>query len=338
MALDINTIQRIKNHLYYYKKLKILDLSYCNLNDEMCNELSDGIMKAKCLEKLYIPGNKMTKSLSNILYNLAFQPSIRVLDISNNKSCDLKETAISLFKLIKMSQTLETIIANNIPDFNSYLTNDFFNALGDNNNLLYLDLSQNGKISDINNLGMSIAFNALKNGSLEYLDLSNCITYYNYFESLIDSMSISESKHNEWYGFQFNGNIVKDSNDYYNKNFHCNLKTLVLKNSHLYSTKYNLSKSPIEILLNKSTNLDTLILDNSSLNNDFIIYLSEAIKSPNNLKCLSLSNCCLKGEKFKSFLPCFYKIEEIKEKEEKEAKEEKEEKEEKKEKKKRKGK
>ena len=116
----------------------------------MCNELSDGIMKAKCLEKLYIPGNKMTKGLSTILYNLAFQPSIKILDISNNKSCDLKETAISLFKLIKMSQTLETIIANNIPNFNGNLTNDFFNALGDNNNLLYLDLSQNGRISNIN--------------------------------------------------------------------------------------------------------------------------------------------------------------------------------------------
>ena len=67
VALNLNTILRIRNHLYYYKKITVLDLSYCNMDDAMCNELADGIMKAKALEKLYISGNRMVKGLSNIL-------------------------------------------------------------------------------------------------------------------------------------------------------------------------------------------------------------------------------------------------------------------------------
>ena len=100
VTLNLNNILRIRNHLYYYKKITVLDLSYCNLNDQMSNELADGIMKAKGLEKLYLQGNQMVKGLSNILYNLAFQPSIKVIDISDNQTCDKKETSISLHKLL----------------------------------------------------------------------------------------------------------------------------------------------------------------------------------------------------------------------------------------------
>jgi Ran GTPase-activating protein (RanGAP) involved in mRNA processing and transport len=319
VSLDINLIQRIKNHLYYYKKIKVLDLSYCNLDDNTCNELSDGVMKAKCLEKLYIPGNNLVKGLSSIIYNLAFQPCIKVLDASNNKKCDLNETAVSLHKLIKMSQTIENIIINNIPNLNGSLTYDFYNALGDNNNLLYLDLSKNGDFNDITQLGKAIAFNALKNGSLEYLDISSSFSNsrmenYNTFKSFINSMQISENEHNSWYGFQFNGNIAKDSPDYFKQVFHCKLKTLIIKNSSLHSYINFLSPESVnkdncmKILLNGCQTLDTIILDNSSFNNNFIKSLSEAIKSPNNLQYLSLSNCSIKGETFKNFLPCFCEV------------------------------
>ena len=145
--LDINSVLRIRNHLYYYKKITVLDLSYCNISDPLSNELADGIMKAKALEKLYLVGNKMVKGLSNILYNLAFQPSIKIIDVSNNQTCDRKETAISLHKFIKMSQTVNTIIANNIQNLNKELTKDFYSSLGDSNNLVYLDLSNNGNLT-----------------------------------------------------------------------------------------------------------------------------------------------------------------------------------------------
>ena len=323
-ALSLNSVLRIRNHLYYYKKISVLDLSYCNLDDSMSNELADGIMKAKGLEKLYIPGNKMVKGLSNILYNLAFQPSIKLIDISNNQTCDRRETSTSLYKLIKMSQTINTIIANNIPNFNSSLTNDFFNALGDNNNLSYLDLSNNGYFSNISNLGMSISFNALKNGSFSYLDISNCGINCDILNNLIKGMKISENDHNNWYGFQFNQNIQKENQEYYNKVFHCNLETLVLKGSYLFSnTNYLDPKNAyienyIKTLLSGSPRLDTLILSDCTFNKFFLDALSEALRTENNIKYLSFSNSKIDGEQFKSFLSGFYSPLQIKEEKSKE--------------------
>ena len=75
--LDINQSLRIRNHLYYYNKIEVLDLSNCNLNDMMAKEIADGLMRVKSLEKLYLNNNDLNLGLSTILYNLAFQPSIR---------------------------------------------------------------------------------------------------------------------------------------------------------------------------------------------------------------------------------------------------------------------
>ena len=333
--LNLNTILRIRNHLYYYKKIIVLDLSYCNLNDEMSNELADGIMKAKGLEKLYIAGNNMVKGLSNILYNLAFQPSIKIIDLSDNKVCDKKETSISLHKLIKMSQTVDTIIANNIANFNKELTNEFYYALGDSNNLTYLDLHNNGIFSNVGNLGMSIGFNALKNGSLAYLDISNCGFNWDTFNNLIKGMKISENDHNKWYGFQFNSNIQKDTPEYFNKVFHCNLETFVFNGSNLYSNINYLDpknanvENLMKTFLSESKKLDTLILNDNNFNKFFLDSMAEAFRAENNIKYLSVSNSRIDGEKFKSLLSGFYaplpvKPKDQKPKEEKEKKDKKE--------------
>ena len=312
VSLDINKILRIRNHLYYYKKISVLDLSNCNLNDQMCNELADGVMKAKALEKLYISGNNMSKGLSNILYNLAFQPSIKIIDISDNKSYDKQETPISLHKFIKMSQTVEKIIANNLKDLNKELKIDFFYALGDNNNLNYLDLSYNGFISNALNLGSAIAFNAIKNGSLAYLDLSYCNFNFGKFNDLIQGMKISENLHNKWYGFQFNTNILKETPQYFTQVFHCNLETLLLEGSDLYSSINYLDpknaevENIIKVLLSKSPKLDTLILNHCKFNKHFLDGLSEALRDENAIKYLSLSNSKIDGETFKSLLSSFY--------------------------------
>jgi len=311
-TLDLNTILRIRNHLYYYKKITVLDLSYCNLDDQMCNELADGIMKAKALEKLYIRGNKMVKGLSNILYNLAFQPSIKVIDISDNQTCDKRETSISLHKFIKMSQNVDTIIANNLINFNKELQNDFYYALGDNNNLVYLDLSNNGYFSNVTNLGMGISFNALKNGSLAYLDISNCGFNYDTFITLIKGMKVSENDHNKWYGYQYNSNIIKDTSQYFNQVFHCNLETFVFNGSNLYSNtnyldpKNSLVENITKTFISQSPKLDTLILCDCNFNKFFLDALSEALREKNNIKYLSFSNSRIDGEKFKSLLSCFY--------------------------------
>ena len=42
-------------------------------------------------------------------------------------------------------------------------------------------------------------------------------------------MCISEADHNEWYGFQFNSNIAKETPDYYKKILYCNLQSLIIR-------------------------------------------------------------------------------------------------------------
>ena len=327
VVLNLNTILRIRNHLYYYKKITVLDLSNCNMDDQMSNELADGIMKAKALEKLYISGNRMVKGLSNILYNLAFQPSIKIIDISYNSTCDKNETSVSLHKFIKMSQTVETIIANNITSLNQQLSNDFYYALGDSNNLMYLDLSKNGIFSNLTNLGMALAFNALKNGSLSYLDISYCGINIDQFKNFLRGLKVSENEHNKWYGYQFNSNVLKETPEYFNKIFHCNLETLVFNGNNLYdNTNYldpknanveNLMKS----FITQSPKLSTLIFCDNNFNKYFLDSFAEALRDKNNIKYLSFSNSRIDGEKFRSLLPIFYaplpSSKDIKEKEEK---------------------
>ena len=295
----------------------------------MCNELADGIMKAKALEKLYISGNRMVKGLSNILYNLAFQPSIKVIDISSNNTCDRKETSISLHKFIKMSQTVETIIANDIKSLNKELTNDFYYALGDSNNLVYLDLSKNGNFSNLTNLGMALSFNALKNGSLSYLDISFCDINIGQLKNFLKGLKVSENDHNKWYGYQFNSNIVKDTPEYYNQFFHCNLETLVFNGNYLYETINYLNpinaneENLMKTFITKSPKLNTLILCDNNFNKYFLDSIAEALREKNNIKYLSLCHSQIDGDKFKSLLPIFYApLPSQKEKKEKEEKNE----------------
>lgn len=313
VRLDLNTSLRIRNHLYYYKIIEVLDLSGTQLNENMAKEIADGIMKAKALEKIYLCDTKTTKGLSNILYNLAFQPKIKVVDISNNTTCDKKETATALYKLLKMSQTIETLIFTHIPSFNEELTKDFFYALGDSNSLIYLDLSFSGRIPSINLLGNAVAFNALKNGSLKHLGMAEAISTYDTLKIFIDTMEICESDHFAWYGFQFNTNIAKDSRAYLEKTFYCKLQYLdISKGSRMCYVNINDIKNikeenPLKKLLSQSKNLESIILSNISTNKYFLDMLTNALYAENSLKILDLSSSNINGDFFKSFVLSMYK-------------------------------
>ena len=311
VKLDKNASLRIRNHLYYYRKIVVLNVNGCGINDDMAKEIADGIMKAKSLEKLYIANNNMNKGLSSFLYNLAFQPSIKVIDISKNNSCDKIETANSLYKLLKMSQTIEYLICSDISSLNNSLKEDFFSSLGDSNSLCYLDLSSSGSFNNIKLLGNAISFNALKNGSLKYVDISFTSLNYSFLINLIQSIEVCESDHVSWYGFQLNTNIQKESHEYYKKSFNCNLETLILKGTNL-KTFENINDiknvnfiNHFKTLLNKSKKLDTLILDFCIINKYFFDILTNALQDENQLKYLSLTHSNINGDTLKSFLHAF---------------------------------
>ena len=68
------SILKIRNHLYYHKTLKILNLSNSSLNDDMSKELADGIMKAKNLEYIDLSRNNTKTGIATLIYNMSFQP------------------------------------------------------------------------------------------------------------------------------------------------------------------------------------------------------------------------------------------------------------------------
>ena len=67
-------------------------------------------MRAKQLEIFKASNNpSMGTAMNTIIYNLAFSPKIKLLDLSNNKGTN-HDTAEALYKLLKISGAIETLI------------------------------------------------------------------------------------------------------------------------------------------------------------------------------------------------------------------------------------
>jgi hypothetical protein len=258
----------------------------------------------------------MKKGLANMLYNLAFQPSLELIDISDNKSADVTETSVALYKLIKMSQSLSHLICRGITNLFQTLTNEFFYSLGDNSSLQYLDLSESGVISAISShgklLGSAIALNALKNGALKTLLLSSIALDYPKFTQIIEGMFISEETHFQWYGSFFDSSIQKDSKEYFNKKFYCKLSHLdISRNTFNCNININDLKNKqtnhIRILLENNQNLESLNFSSSVNSKYFVDMLVNALSFPNGLKYLNLENSQMQKEKIKILMTAFNK-------------------------------
>lgn len=112
----------------------------CNLDVSKGKEIADGLMRAKQLEILKIGKNPSLGAGGHaILYNLAFSPKINHIDFSEN-SMSNNESAEAIYKLIKISGSLETLLLD-FTNINNYLTKDFFIALGENKTLSYFSIS-----------------------------------------------------------------------------------------------------------------------------------------------------------------------------------------------------
>ncbi len=307
--IDINNALRIRNHLYYYKTIEVLDLHNTKLNDVMAKEIVDGIMKAKNLDQIYLSQNSLVKGVANIIYNLSFQPSLKVLDISNNSNADVKETAENLYKLIKMSGSLEVLIANNINKLLDNLTRDFYSSLGDNSSIKYLDLTKCGTLNTTSarNFGNAVAFNSLKAGVLNTLLIGNNGISYTLFTEMVNYLEVSEENHFAWYGALMNNNISKDSKEYFLKQFNCRLRHLDISNGNL-DTYININDLKVKntnhlrMLLEHDLHLETLNLSYSKMNKYFIDMIVDALNYSNGLRLLDLGESKLSGENVKSFV------------------------------------
>ena len=80
----------------------------------------------------------MKAAVSTCIYNLAFSPKIRHIDLSDLSSADAN-VAESLYKLLKISGAIETLNLKN-SGVQSHLAQEFYIALGENKTLKYLNL------------------------------------------------------------------------------------------------------------------------------------------------------------------------------------------------------
>jgi hypothetical protein len=126
-------------------------------------------MRAKQLEILKASGNQnMGTAVNAILYNLAFSPKIRHIDLSEMQT-GTAAMAEALYKLIKISGAIEVLLLKNT-GVQRFLTEDFYKSLGENKTLTYLNLDSNSA-HDARLLGKAVAMNARRNGALTSLSM-----------------------------------------------------------------------------------------------------------------------------------------------------------------------
>ena len=130
-------------------------------------------MRAKQLEILNLANNpRMASKVSTVIYNLAFSPKIRHINLSDlcSSNADMAE---AVMKLIKISGAIEVLNLRNTK-VEAHLSADFYEALGENKTLKYLNLDTTTTLTSSSNiqlLGKAVAMNAYRNGALEGLSL-----------------------------------------------------------------------------------------------------------------------------------------------------------------------
>jgi hypothetical protein len=136
-------------------------------------------MRAKQLEMIKLAKNPvMGKSVNTVIYNLAFSPKIKYIDLEGMKGTDA-DTAEALYKLLNISGSIETLNLRH-SSVNSQLREDFYKAIGQNKTLKYLNVSlENENCSNFGLMGKAVAMNAKLKGCLKGLVMNNWFINYN---------------------------------------------------------------------------------------------------------------------------------------------------------------
>ena len=192
-------------------------------------------MRAKQLEILNLKDNPdMAAKVSSVIYNLAFSPKIRHINVSELGSSNA-DMAEAVMKLIKISGAIETLNLRNT-NVEAYLTEDFFKALGESKTLKYLNMDTTTSVKNrgtMQLLGKAIAMNAYRNGALEALSVSKWFSQveikfqavYDHFRNyFLAGLYVSERDHEFWYGDKRLAQEMEK--DQLVSKMYCNLKIL----------------------------------------------------------------------------------------------------------------
>jgi hypothetical protein len=102
----------------------------------------------------------MLKSVNSVIYNLAFSPKIKFIDLEGMKSD--AEAVEALFKLLTISGSIETLNLRHA-SVNNILNEEFFKSVGQSQTLKYLNLDLDTEVANntfILNLAKAISMNA----------------------------------------------------------------------------------------------------------------------------------------------------------------------------------
>mmetsp|Transcript_30105 Transcript_30105/g.29353 ORF Transcript_30105/g.29353 Transcript_30105/m.29353 type:complete len:257 (+) Transcript_30105:2303-3073(+) len=174
--ISLKDAQNIGKILYDFKFIEEVDLTSTNLDHNKAKEIADGLMKAKQLQIFKAPKNpNIGRGADVILYNLAFSPRISLIDFSEDQLSS-KETAEALYKLLKISGSLETLILSKT-NINNQLSEPFFVAMGESKSLKYLNLDYYAMTNNLTQLlAKGCAMNAKNKGALRHLSIQNAIS------------------------------------------------------------------------------------------------------------------------------------------------------------------
>lgn len=240
-----STMKVVSNSLANLKDIQEIQLNNCQLNADKCKILADTLMRMKKLKALKIEDtNALGQGLEALIYNLSFSPNLLMLDISRcnlgSNANEINAIVVALYKLLKISASIEILKASSISNLNTSLSKDFWIGLGECRSLRVLDIDRSGNLSAKGDqIGKAIAFNAKKKGALEYINITGCLSGQNSINSLYRGMLISEYDQENLYGDP--NKVQKMIEQNFKKAFYNNLKALQLDYCSNLNPNFNLA-------------------------------------------------------------------------------------------------
>lgn len=153
---------------------------------------------------------------------------------------NIAEVVESLYKMLRISASLEILDLSCVAGLNSAYTRDFFVSLGEIKTLRMIDFKRSGVFNDVANLGKALAFNSKKNGSLELINFECCFNNVNQINTLAVNMHISLHDEEVWYGDP--NKAAKMTGKDFDKVYYNPLKGLLINHCGSLQSNFNLSQ------------------------------------------------------------------------------------------------
>ena len=190
---------------YLIQNTNLVQVHFINSikTDRVGGCIADGMMRNKKISKLLL--SRITEaplSFDSIIYNLAFNPSLKHIQVNRCTIGSIVSFIDKLQKLVSINSTIEELVLTNIIDLPKNLGIELYRAFGANQTLKLLDISQEDTSSEIahpTQFGHSVAANAHKKGVLTHLYLDGCLGKQS-LNDFVEGLHYTKNLIDSWYG------------------------------------------------------------------------------------------------------------------------------------------